>query len=276
MISAACADLPSAPTAEPGDKLADCRWLPDGSVACDPVEPIWDGPPECDPYLTLGGCDDNCEMSEPGVDDPEYVGLAGCNDTGTGPGPGDPFDPGGGGAPPPPPPTETEQPDTCRTADPTVDDPAVQAAFTQLWANSNPTAVQSDRREQAAWVVQTQWGLDIIPWTNADFGPCSISPHYGSFSIPTNAVAWIHTHPFTVGEVQTSCDPIAYTSSGAPIYGRYSSFPNDRDVAMGHAINSSLGRNIPAYTIDQSTIYRFTATGETTAIDVSNHTRCGY
>jgi hypothetical protein len=66
------------------------------------VAPIWDGPPECDPYLTLGGCDDNCEMSVPGVDDPEYTGLAGCNDTGTGPGTGDPFDPGGGGPPPPP------------------------------------------------------------------------------------------------------------------------------------------------------------------------------
>jgi hypothetical protein len=102
LIFAACADLPSAPPATPGDKLADCRWLTDGSVYCDPVQPIWDGPPPCDPYLTLGGCDDNCEMSEPGMGDPEHAALAGCNDTGTGPGTGDPTDPGGGGAPPPP------------------------------------------------------------------------------------------------------------------------------------------------------------------------------
>lgn len=69
--------------------LADCRWNADGSVACDPVAPIWDDAPACDPYLTLGGCDDNCEMSAPGMGDPEYVGLAGCNDTGAGPTPGD-------------------------------------------------------------------------------------------------------------------------------------------------------------------------------------------
>jgi hypothetical protein len=76
--------------------LADCRWNADGSVACDPVEPIWDGPPECDPYLTIGGCDDNCEMSAPGTGDPEHVGIAGCNQTGTNPDPGGDF---GGGTP---------------------------------------------------------------------------------------------------------------------------------------------------------------------------------
>jgi hypothetical protein len=47
-----------------------------------------------------------------------------------------------------------------------------------------------------------------------DFGPCTISPHVGTFSIPTNATAWIHTHPFTEGEVQTSCEPIGYDANG--------------------------------------------------------------
>jgi hypothetical protein len=103
LIFVACADLPSAPRATSGDMLADCRWNPDGSASCDPVESAPDEPPACDPYLTLSGCDDNCEMSAE-TGDPEHVGIAGCNKPGPGSGPGgDPFDPGGGGAPPQPP-----------------------------------------------------------------------------------------------------------------------------------------------------------------------------
>lgn len=102
LIFAACADLPSAPKATPGDMLADCRWNPDGSVTCDPIASDPQEPPPCDPYLTIGGCDDTCEMSEPGMGDPEYtVGVTGCNKTD--PGAGDPTDPGDGGGTPPPP-----------------------------------------------------------------------------------------------------------------------------------------------------------------------------
>jgi hypothetical protein len=98
LIVTGCADLPSAPDTIPGDMLADCRWNPDGSASCDPVESAPDTPPECDPYLMLGGCGDNCEMSAPEIDDPEYIGLAGCNDSGpANPGPGDDEDlPDGG------------------------------------------------------------------------------------------------------------------------------------------------------------------------------------
>lgn len=132
------------------------------------------------------------------------------------------------------------------------------------------------RVEQAAWVVQTQYGLAIVPWTNADFGPCTITPHLGTFAIPSNAVAWIHTHPFTEGEVQTSCEPIAYDSNGQPIHGTYSSFPNPEDIEIAGAINAALGRNIDAYTIDQTTIVRFLATGSTTVSSYSPYGRCGY
>jgi hypothetical protein len=115
LIFAACADLPSGPNATPGDMLADCRWNPDGSASCDPVESAPDEPPACDPYLTLGGCDDNCEMSAPGMDDPEHVGIAGCNNSGMNPGPEEPGD--GTGTQPPP----GEQP-TCPEYDPACDD----------------------------------------------------------------------------------------------------------------------------------------------------------
>jgi hypothetical protein len=64
-------------------------------VYCEPIS----NDPECDPWMSLDWCqDDNCEMSEPGMGDPEHVGIAGCNNTG--PGTGSPV-PGGGYNPPP-------------------------------------------------------------------------------------------------------------------------------------------------------------------------------
>lgn len=171
--------------------------------------------------------------------------------------------------------TEPE-PDTCVTNDPVINDPVVETAFADLWANSNPDAPQSERVEQAAWIVQTEYGLEIVPWTNTDFGPCTITPHIGTFGIPPDAIGWIHTHPFTEGELQTSCEPIGYDSNGQPIHGTYSSFPNQDDIELAAAINGSLGRNIDAYTIDQSRIVRFVATSSSTMSVYSPSGRCGY
>jgi hypothetical protein len=47
--------------------------------------------------MQLDWCADNCEMSAPGMDDPEHLSTAGCNNTG---GPTPP--PSGGYYPPPP------------------------------------------------------------------------------------------------------------------------------------------------------------------------------
>jgi hypothetical protein len=157
-----------------------------------------------------------------------------------------------------------------------LNDPVTEAAFAALWANSNPDAPQSQRVEQAAWIVQTQYGLAYVSWTNADFGPCTITPHVGTFSIPANAIGWVHTHPFTEGELQTACEPIGYDAYGQPVYGTYNKFPNEADIELAAAINTSLGRNIDAYTIDQGSIVRFVATSSTAVSTYSPYGRCGY
>lgn len=293
LILVACGDLPT--TARPVPDLSgagpalsgDCTKQADGSYLCPPISS--DPGDECDPYHYDCGEDDCIASTGPG--DPEEATVQGC---GPGSGGGDPTDPGeggggggggGGGTNPPEPQCpdwdpncsyEELEPDTCVTNDPVINDPVVEAAFAQLWANSNPNAPQPERLEQAAWIVQTSYGLDIIPWTNADFGPCTISPHVGTFSIPTNAIAWIHTHPFTEGEVQTSCEPIGYDGNGQPIHGTYDKFPNQEDIELAGLINESLGRNIDAYTIDQANVVRFLATSTTTVASYSPYGRCGY
>lgn len=292
LIVMACGDLPTAgrlpdlPSAGPL-LSGECTKQADGSYLCPPVS---SGPGDgdtCDPYHYDCG-EDDCIMSS-GPGDPEEATVQGCPGGGEGGGgsigdPGHGGGGGGGGSSPPQCPDfdpdcgydEEPQPDTCVTNDPVLNDPVTEAAFAQLWANSNVSAPQPERREQAAWIVQTQFGLQVIPWTDADFGPCTISPHVGTFSIPTNAIAWVHTHPFTEGELQTSCEPIGYDAYGQPIHGTYSKFPNESDIELAAAINESLGRNIDAYTIDQGNIVRFMATSSTTVSAYSPYGRCGY
>lgn len=76
--------------------------------------------------------------------------------------------------------------------------------------------------------------------------------------------------------MQTTCEPIGYDSSGQPIHGTYSSFPNPEDIEIAGAINATLGRNIDAYTIDHTTIVRFVATSTTRVSSYSPYGRCGY
>lgn len=169
LILVACGDLPTSgplPDASAAGRLlsGECTKQTDGSYLCPPVtnDPV--EPP--DPCMELTGNSDH-----------ESTTVQSCppsgGDGGTSPAPGGgskgggdtPI--GGGGTPGPaptqPPPLEMEQPDTCATNDPVVNDAVVEAAFAELWRNSNPFAPQSERVEQAAWVVQTQYGLENRP-----------------------------------------------------------------------------------------------------------------
>jgi hypothetical protein len=284
IASAACGDLATAPVT-PSVVARGSTPLPYGGCAlgadgktylCEPIDS--QTPPvsgECDPTWWTPECG-ACMSST--VSGPELQGLSGCPDGGgTGPG-GGTTDPGsgtGGGFVPP---TEPPPPaDTCHTDDPTLNDPVVQAGFTDLWTRSDPLAEsQWERREQGAWIVQTAAGLEIVPWTEVTNEPCRIRPHYGSFSIPANAIAWVHTHPFWLDEVQYACEPEGTDENGSPRYARYNGFPNSQDIALAHAINESLGQVLPAYTIDGDKINRFTATSEVTTSEGSRYNRCGY
>jgi hypothetical protein len=80
VLTAACADAPTAP-----DAASVAGAVPGRDVTLDPVIVIGEPDPGCDPYLTLGGCDDGggeCMMSDPGVTGPEETGLMGCSGSG--------------------------------------------------------------------------------------------------------------------------------------------------------------------------------------------------
>jgi hypothetical protein len=75
-------------------------------------------------------------------------------------------------------------------------------------------------------------------------GPCNIN---GNLNAPQGAVAWVHTHPFKAGEVQTICgalkepepnSPGAFRdmrgSNGQPVYPTYDNKPSYPDRELMH------------------------------------------
>ena len=177
---------------------------------------------------------------------------------------GDPSDPGntdgenpggGGGDSPPPDPQETPTDTTCKTSDPLLNSQPVQAAFEDLWKDSNYEVngivqPQSERRERGGFIIQTGNGYTVQPFP-ADwiYGPCSIAFPL-DYRPPAGTVAYVHTHPFTYGEKQTSCDPVV---PGTSLYQNYPGRSSDGD-------NKTAGHwGISGYLLDADHIARFTA-----------------
>lgn len=224
LLTAACADAPTAPSVAPEGGPSEVVYGPGA-------------PPACDPMLNLDWCEGGggggCASSQPAEGTPEeFVGVQGC----LGPTKGG----GGGTTPPPPPPADT----TCLTGDAALDSPEVKQGLRDLWARSNPNASQQAQRlEQAAWIVQRPDGsFYMAPFTIFAQDACSVN---GNFYAPPGAVAWVHTHPFTAGEVMTACGPLRLSDpsapegfrimvgpDGQPIYQTYDNKPSypDRDV----------------------------------------------
>jgi hypothetical protein len=177
--------------------------------------------------------------------------------TGDGGGDGGGGDHGGGGGSVEPP----EEP--CATGDPVVDSETVQDGFTELWQQSNysPTTPQNERREVAGWIVQTANGFAVQPMTGAVLMPCGVD---ADGNPPPGTVGWVHTHPWSVGERQTSCPPL--TIGGREVHFTYTGASSDYD----DAISAQFG--IPGYILDADGITKFDGTGATLA----RHDRCGY
>jgi hypothetical protein len=132
-----------------------------------------------------------------------------------------------------------------------------------LWTASNysPSTPQDQRLEQYAWIVQTSNGytfqsMGIPP------SPCGVTEPI-QVEKPAGAIAFIHTHPWSVLEVQTSCG-----SDNGTYYG----LPSPQDVST----SATLG--IPGYILDANGITKFdaaTGSGTGTSID-ARIPRCGY
>ena len=270
LIGTACADAPTLPTSDPG------RSGPSRTGAYIPGEPG-----ECDPWQDANWCQDpggpgdgECITSSPGTGNPQAsAGVQGCTPGGPGGGPG------GGEEPPPS--------DTCRTGDPAFDSPDVKQGLNDLWTRSNPEAPQAQRLEQGAWIIQRPDGsYGMTPFSVSTQSPCGIN---GNFNAPQGAVGWVHTHPFTAGEVQTICgalkqpDPATggwrdvIGTNGQPVYPVYSNRPSipDRELMSDlNAVMGRLGRNPLAGVIidaNQTTVY-----SENPGDGTTTFPRCGY
>lgn len=279
LISAACADSPTlsdtptqrqmiAPGAPGYDELQGCVTDPNGvcpigGIVVNPGAP----PPDCNVWYSpsCGEC-----MTGGVIAGPDGISSVCLGGGGTDPAPGgggDPYAPGGGGGggTPPPPPCPDDSceapepsPDPCVTGDAKLDDPDVYDRFSSLWAGSNydPGIPQEQRREKAAWLVQDALGYRLVEIVNAYFYPCSVDIRE---TPPAGAVGLVHTHPWRVGEVVTTC------ASGAVLY---TGTPSEDDQATLRRFGFSTG-----YILDASGIGRFSGSGGEAA---QREHRCGY
>lgn len=176
---------------------------------------------------------------------------------------------GGGGGETPPDPQDTPSDTTCKTSDPVVNSEAVQTAFEELWKNSNyevngVVQPQSERRERGGFIISTATGYTFQPFPSewaSDACTIDVPPGYLP---PAGAIAWVHTHPYSRGEVAYACGE-ALPGTGVPeTYNGSSSWPdNDISGAWG----------LPGYLIDAEDISTFTSNRN--AADVSLG-RCAY
>jgi hypothetical protein len=198
---------------------------------------------------------------------------------------GGPASSGGGSSTIPP---DTAKRAACKTGNDIIDSPAVQAAFRQIWLNSNPAATNTwDRREQGGWIVPSGNGYTFQSFTDMSSYACSMSPgdDYAPMP-PSNAVAWVHTHPFAYGEFQESCKLFDTIVKGLVVTPTYLGTPSIDDIVMGNRINSRLAAMgkapIQGIMIDNEGIKRFLPaqqmTGDSTvAIPLGTGIqRCGY
>jgi hypothetical protein len=186
LVAGACADSPTAPPLTPDNRgpTETGAYIPPDDGGCDKYT---------DPNFCQGPGTGTCITSTPGTGASED-GVHGC--------PGD----DGGGSNSTPPPPEQPRADSCLTGDDALDAPAVKQGLKDLWTRSNPDAPVAQRLEQAGWIVRGWDGSYSMVRFNASFqGPCEIN---GNFNAPPGAVAFVHTHPYRRGDVQTSCPPI--------------------------------------------------------------------
>jgi len=233
-----------------------CIYNVEGKIECEPVSgtAIMPEGGKCDPTIHFG-----CK---------EDTGSGGSNFWNP---PTEPWgeETGGGDDPNPP-------PDPCTTGAPTIDSPAVQKGFEDLWNRSNygPDVPMSQRREQGGWLIQNADGsFHIQPFpTSWRSTPCMIDMP-NPLPVPPGAIAMVHTHPYRNGERLTACD-LQETPWGfsAPITYRNDPSTDDEQVLRDLRVNSPQFGGI---IIDADKIVAYTG-GEGAPGTEARFDRCGY
>lgn len=91
----------------------------------------------------------------------------------------------------------------CNTNDPIIN--ALQDEFENIWKASNASHTSipmTNRLENGGWIVNGANGYSFIPFPDTWIRtPCGIDPPANWLNdLPQGLVAWVHSHPFYVGE----------------------------------------------------------------------------
>lgn len=85
----------------------------------------------------------------------------------------------------------------CKTGDEVLDDESIQAAMDKLWKGSNTDKPLAERSENGGWIVKNSQGklsFEQVDWPS---DPCGMNPPSNFMdNMPSNAIGFIHTHPF--------------------------------------------------------------------------------
>ncbi len=159
--------------------------------------------------------------------------------------------------------------DPCMTGDPILDNPAVQQAMQELWRDSNTSEYILYRYETAGWVVQNPDGSLYFQRVEDDWisDQCGINPPSTGYTIPRNAIAFIHTHPYWEGEnVHIAC--------GEGFSDSYVSGFSSHDLSAITSWGQLLGLpTFQGYVIDGNNITRTDILGQG---PTGQFPRCGY
>lgn len=152
----------------------------------------------------------------------------------------------------------------CPTRNAILDDSTVRAGLNALWASSNPNAPSdSNRIEHGAWIIRgADDGYSVQPFpSNWPADGCGIDPPPGTMP-PAGAVAWVHTHGWTQGELQTACPPVELNFGGRKFkrYVNYNGNPSSGDMNA-----ASVWSGIASFMIDKNQIRQFDATNSNIA-----------
>ena len=241
----------------------------DGVYSTPVFEVVEDGPGGGGGGGDTGGGEPGGDDPWPSPDDPPGDGEpSDCVSMG----PGLPCLPGGGGGDPSDP-TDPD-PDTCDEPDhPAISGETGAAFLSALWESSNVGTINDrtplqDRVENAYWAVRDSRGAtsyvplpDDWPRTACGIGMPADWRDY----IPDEAYAFIHTHPYYLGEdVKSLC--------GDDYESNYQSGTNLDDIGFVFDAAAASGRHIKGYIIDGGAI---TAYGSDTPL-VEPIDRCGY
>jgi hypothetical protein len=242
------------PLPSPIDQVTtlDCYKQQDGSYLCDGIEGGGGGGGDgsyCQKYPSDRACTGG--DPEDGWTDP-CAGDYNCEE-------------GGGGSTPCSTCSPTA-PKPCQTGDSTIDDPAVQIGYRNLWAASNVDANLAQRTERGGWIVRTPTGnFQVEEWTDMAGNFCGMSgsppPPYGG-----TVVGFIHTHPYSVGETVLNCEWQVVTYEGKPS-------DADRRTSAQLGPQFGFGTGLPGYILDKNGLVKFV--GWTEVVD-QRHNRCGY